>query len=869
MLVINYSGLTSAESISAGASIGSVVSEPTTAAPVAAQSFPGPSTLQAVTVILPEPEQQDDGIYTTSIDISGQNLEDVTSVSVAGKLYPIDITNNQSAGTFNYSPDTGTLTIYSSTPFPAGAISTVTGLNPYAAPAPSLGQFTTEYPTNVLPGPHPEFLSRWDIVGQLQIDRNIKSFPTAQFTIIAHKSQKSEIMAFFKPKQKLSLYGCYFECSKPAISEKPRDEFLTISVQLRGGWEREATDPVRLISRDAENVTRTYLKTICYRAGIPYSGPNIRINVPKGTTKSASTTVMGEIGSRAIVENCFPFLSSAEGIELRRYGGAREEPIYRFLGRHRFQVGTQTIPATTKTHILSRSDIWSDIGHSMPGTGPEVNGVPLVAEWKNMEVQLSPAIEIAENITEAIESGHTKPTEPYKRLSLRRGTAVESNVSMEMRESNVWWPNGPSKNWRRTIMLNNSPTEEEEFTYALVGSPLSVYQVYGWDFGAWEDRYRNRSAYDFWKLVKYVRNTYEYDDDGWLIKVRSKGWQYMNFSASGDLLELRKQYADEEGGDGAILRSLYNQIMLAQFRQPSALSDTPYDPSTNAPLWQNLDLAQSSMNHKVPVNEITTYTLARFRDYYPDMQCRADDPDYVEPLFCIEEERISEDMAFAPDPRDVEAEDYKRSPKVTGQRRVERKTIEIIYPEARTQFRNWHKNREKFCTINYSSNYVGGDLSNSSVEETYSISLGRPSVHTRRQKYKNTWISESSVSPDSNRRIIFNTPNSGYGFGDLENGPITFPDVFSISKAVQAAKNKINEDNLGAYTISFDVNPRAADSWEEGDLIQYDGKTWVLMSISQSRTIESRGRITSNGWPVTLALMLNCKASYVTRECKI
>lgn len=801
------------------------------------------STLTTTTVETPE-AVSGDGVFTTPVDISAESLTDVTSVVVNGTIFPIGFPGTP--GTFSFNPSTNVLALTTATPIPTGATVVVTGFSPPASPSPSATQFATQYPTNWLCEANPQFLSTWNIAGTLQIDRTLKGWPSATFVMLVHKGEKDAVMAYFKPRQKLSLYGAYFECLTPTLVERPRDDFVEISVQMRGGWEREATDPVRLITSTAQNLTFTTLGDLCRRAGLGYSGPRVTVVIPRGTTRSASTTVMGEANNRAIRLNLFPFLSSRGGLVMRNYG-------------------------STPLHVLDPGDIMSAITHSKPGTGGRWNGIPLLAEYKNVEVQLSEEIEVARNVTESLESGHTRPTLAYRKLAVSRGEAVETGQPMEARDSNVWWPSGPSKNWRETIFLNNSPMEEEERVYALLGSPLSAYDVRLED-DIWEDRYRRSfNAQSHWRLVKQVRTRYEYGrpffkEAGYLVKVVTRGWQYMNFTASGDLLSLRKQYYDEEGGDGALLRSLYNQMMLAQFVRPSALFNSAYDPSSNAPSYTSLDRPVSAMTHKVPINETTTYTLVKMRDYYPDMLCRSDDPDFVEPLFCIEEERISEDMAFAPDPRNIADSEYKRSPKITGQKRIERKTIEIIYPRKGTHPQRYDKRRDKFNTITYSSNYVGGDLAQSSVDEVFTESLGRPGQHTRLIKYPISFVIPLAV-PETNRRIIVNTPNSGKSAGDLEEGSVSFPDTFTVNAAIAAAKNQINEQNLNAYTLSFDVRPCVAIDWQEGDRVQLFGRIWTILSISQIRNIEGLGRVTADGWPITLGLRMNIPVTSRLAEC--
>ena len=817
----------------------------TTGAAIADQSFLGPSSLTEAIVTAPAAVEVD-GNFQTTLDLSGEDFSDVTSVVVNGAVYPIDYPGTPGAFTFN--PSTNTLILVSTTPIPTGATVVVTGIPLYLPPSPTAAQFATQYPTNWLCESNPAFLSTWNIAGTLQIDRNIRSFPTATFVMLVHKTEKDPVMAFFKPRQKLSLYGCEFECLTPTMVERPRDDFVEISVQMRGGREREISeDPVRLFDFSSGNVIQTSLANLCTRAGVGYSGPAIYIYVPAGTTASASTTVLSEASSRGIKYNSFPFLSGL-GLQMRNYNA-------------------------TTLHVLDPSDIMTAITHSRPGTGGTSNGVPLVAEYKNVELQLSQAIQVNKNITEVVESGHTDPTEAYRKLAVSGGEAVETGRSMEARDANVWWPSGPSKNSRATIFLNNSPVEEEERVYAFLGSPLNAYNV-RLAGDVWEDSYNESfSSQSHWRLVKEVRTRYEYgrpfsEEAGYLLKVVTRGWQYMNFTASGDLLSMRKEYYDEEGGDGALLRSLYNQMMLAQFVPPSLLSNSAYDPSSNAPSYTSLARPVSAMTNKTPIYETTTFTLAKMSDYYPDMKCRSDDPDYVEPMFCIEEERISEDMAFAPDPRNIADSEFQRSPRITGQKRVERKTIQIIYPEKGLSARQYDQRRDKFNTITYNSNYVGGDLAQSSVDEVFSESLGRPGIHARIIQYKGASVPKTAVTPATNYRVIINTPNSGKTLGDLEEGSVNFPDTFDYETAIAAAKNQINEQNLNAYTLSFDVRPCAAIDWQEGDRVQLFGKLWTILSISQIRNIEGPGRVTSDGWPVTLGLRMNIPITSAFTACR-
>lgn len=841
MITLEYTGITAAPSLSSGASLGEAELGLTTGAIIADQSFLGQSYLITATISTPEAVESED-VFTTTLDIDDQNLSDVTSVVVDGAVYPIG--HPGTPGTFTYNPSTGLLTLTSTTPIRTNAPVVATGFPQVIAHSPTAEQFATSYPTNWMCEANPEFLSTWNLSGVLQVDRSLKGWPSTTLVMLVHKIDQAAVSAFFKPGQKVFLYGCYFECQTPTVVERPRDDYLDISIQMKGGWEKAATGPVRLISSTAVNVTSTSLATLCTRAGMSYSGPSININIPRGTTQAASTTVLGEASSRAIAKNCFPFLSGLNGLELRNY-------------------------ESTTLHALDPGDIMGPITHSKPGSGGEWNGIPLMGEYRNAEVQLSPEVEVAQNITEALESGHSRYWEVYRKLGLTAGgEAVEGTQAMEARDANVWWPGGPSKNWRISILLNNSPTEEDERVYALLGCPLNAYGARINADGDWEDFYQTAfNSQSRWVLVKQVRTRYEYASNGYLEKVVTRGWQYMNFG-SGDLLALRKQYADEAGGDGALLRSLFNQAMLAQFIPPGTLGNSAYDPSSNAPSYTALNKSLGEMVHQVPVRETTTYLLARMRDYYPDMQCRSDDPDFVEPMFCIEEERVSEDLAFAPDPRNIEDSEYQRSPKITGQKRVERKTIEIISPRKGVSAQRYDQRRDKFNTITYSSNYVGGDLAQSNVDEVFTESLGRPGMHARRIKYKGAGVAQASVTPSTNKRIIINTPNSGKDAGDLEEGSVSFPDTFSVTSAIAAARNQINEQNLNAYTLAFDVRPCVAIDWQEGDRVQFKGKIWTILSISQVRNIEGRGRVTSDGWPVTLGQQLNIPVSTTLLECK-
>lgn len=828
MLVFDTTGLPSSYSTDSGAVQAVIANEDEATQAVQAAGFNitesavptstgtiNPTVIDGKTVTLPIPE----GV-------------EIQTLSYNGATYTLSPSSTPTAGTFTVDYDAGIITLETvgSAGITANTNFQYTGLSG-CYPTPVYGDIAF---------PVPWFLRMVNATGTVNVSRSFQSAPSS--SIEFHTTASAIAIAqTYRRNQEVDLWGCKLAIKGIDIEYLPNEAVRRVSMSLGSKHEYDLGKTVYLKRSRRDLITS--VAELCRRAGAGYSGPSVRIRLPKDMPTSTSTTPGSEVESRAISERGFVF-HSGNNIEIRRW-------------------------RATSIHWLSEGDLLPGGGYSISynGDGALVNGYQLAKDWRNVRIEVENEGDDGEsgqsNDRYTLVAGDPSPTTPPATLG---GPFEPLKITAD-----VIWPGGPNKNRKTSTYENSSLITEIEETWGILISPFDALVLTQEANENGEDVYvvkpAGLNAAVAWKKVREVRTTYNYDGEGYLKSVETKGWEYTRVNTgdpSGDWVAYAEAYDSASGGFDLETRrsvsALYKKLTLYDFRKPPT-GNPIYNPYTIA----SVDFGPGGEALKLSIDETTTYDLESMLVIYPDIEKpetdAEEDDGWIEPRYCNRKLRKGGNIIEIKNP---ESNSRQQLPPITlGKVFEDSESHHIIYPTGGISKDLYQQNKDLFKSITKTKNQEGKGLQNDLEIGQSSENKGRPSTHTRKETFEGEPGSTTVGDGDSKYKHLANTPGSGYNRRDPETGSFSAPGVRTIGEAKQCAGVQVEMDNLGAATLSGSVRPNTAINWEEGDILIFKGQFWLLTSLNETYKIQGCNSISADLWQFQAGILLDIPLSFL------
>lgn len=555
---------------------------------------------------------------TTSLPLTNTGV--VFSVIINNQIYTLAETNSPQVGEFTFNPSSQSLTIN-----PIGLIPANTPISIEYQPLSQETVKTTQITKDI-----PTLFETWNIHGEITLNQTFESHPTATFKFLTDASNETSVRDTFDGAKFITLYGIGYKVSASQITHFPENKKIGVTVNLDGKWspqqERSVLDrPIEL--KDFIGKTPT-LNQLGAKVGASISGASITVPVPKNISKDATTTLRGELESRAVSVGGFVDYHSPTSPTVKSFG-------------------------STPLRYLSRADIlqksWS-IAYT--GQGATLNGVKLTHELNNVKLQIKKSSnnETGDEWITLVE-GDPNPQIPPN---------IDKNL---LRSNSLCFDLGGETKTKKTVTVVNSATVKEVIeTYGFLYTEadthvVSLKTVNGEE--TFEIRFADQSFNNYWTKIKHLEIIHTHN------------------AQTGD-------YNSAIGGGWEMTRFLQptSNLTICELQGAKLLSD---DATEQAQLQKEIDLYQFFKN---PIASATNFDLAKFSDFYDDVTT---DNDESPSTFAQKTTQTEDSYATTPDPRlgdDGEA----RPPLVVGSRKSQQvirtiaSTQKELYKESETIF---------------------------------------------------------------------------------------------------------------------------------------------------------------------------------------
>ncbi|MDJ0723744.1 MAG: hypothetical protein QNJ38_01370 [Prochloraceae cyanobacterium] len=698
-----------------------------------------------------------------------------------------------------------------------------------------------------IPPPYPQILKANNVYGTVRITRTFQGHPTASFQFTASRDREVEIRNTFKDAE-IFLWGMKFFVSNIQIERysllSNPGNLIEIILSLTGIHasrsqpSRSLADTPIKLGDLGQSATEVSINVLANKSNVSYRGVDIKIDIPKETSTGEIVEFRQELEGRAYIYNHFVYYSDPDFILTKQWG-------------------------KTTIHTLAEAEIVSEkYSLSTPGKGtPITDGtVCLVKEYRNTIFNLDRG-----NIDKYRSEGNGASLDEIIREEFENTTAEDTLEDIQtpptdgdfeattaaLRDPSSTFDNGGVvKKYRRITERNGIETERIERVYGWVFNSKDTYEVIIEDGEVVGTRFKDgvtSSALGFWQKVEDTTTTHIFDSDGYLIRTLKTGTKKGRVRQESNTLETI---------------DLDKQIRQLQ-------DDPTADPDLADETIASLVAEQSLYDYNVdfPIQDDTNYTLSNFREFYQDTRIPdVGETDFVEPKFTSLVSRKNLSVISKPDPSST---DDDRKPEVTTRESLTsyNRTV-IVAPDPRNR---QLKKPERYKTIEYQQ-AASGERGKYSTAAGKSITKkGRPPIHTR-LKYPPGIVGIVTVSsgltpPDDleesgDMKYYLETPTASFlptsatinpgtvkdfslsnfsNLSSLQSLPVqqnseSFPGVDNAETARIAAQTKISIENTkSAEVVELSILRRI--EFNEGDLVSWDGKVWVILEISETQII--------------------------------
>gem|GEM_PF-5953314 len=710
---------------------------------------------------------------------------DGTSYSLA-----LDSANPQTTE-YTYNPATGTLNVFP----PTSSTITYQGI---AATAQAQAKRYFEIPIDAN-----SIVARWNLSGAFKIERSFEDHPrvtglkatVAESEEVALKQEicNGNVVEFLGDRWRVS--GVQTQRIPQSNPRAVRIEFELTGIHAPyGDPAQHPLDEEQQIKKLAGNARSIPLSRLH-----PYSGPSIKIPVPKGTSNDTTLTARQQIEERALSQKCFVYYSGAI-------------PAMRPWGQ-------------TTLHYLSDRDFLSAGVETTPGFGPRVNGVKLAKEYDNVAVSLEEDPDESERLEEetyCLRSGDDRPKRPpsehpyayyITKESIRSPSACFDAGGTTKEDVKTFYQAGKKVRqekkiygWRFTSLDTHVATSSTQSTGP--GTTETVLEVkFKGDVGTLG------GITQYWGQVALEVETFNYrDEDGYLDPISKSGWRYTRHLSETSKLEA--VLADND--INAIAAELAGGVSADEAAQLEARQEALEKKKLLYSAW-----------HKLPINDETTHILTPLANFYSDA---VESEDEVVPMFASRVERVDRSQLLAEDPESTT--ESPRPPLIAGKNFREVSQVNIVSPRLPKQ----PAKIEKYTVQKLTQNQEGAGLDNSLKIGITEEFKGRPSVHERleRNNRSDTRSPRKPETPNYEYRLVStgHTPD----FTKPPRSTVSYVGVSDAEKAKQVAEVALSFANSrSARSFNLSVYPNR--SYQEGDRLIWNSIQYDIFGISESGRI--------------------------------
>ncbi len=455
-----------------------------------------------------------------------------------------------------------------------------------------------------------------------------------------------------------------------------------------------------------------------------------------------------------------------------------------------------------------------DIREPRPGFGATVDGLRLVEEFRNTKFVPkrfvgNTGIEILVEYENA-----TNETEFLAPLYENASWALFGPTVLEpFKNGNNAFDNSSQTKKKRTIQVKNGEpllTREETkgweylttdfYTVTaeeIIFDPPSILVVNG-----------------FWKTIELTFTTKQYDGDGY----------YLGDSTTGNR---RTRYKQETGFEAA--------------EAQKEIEANPGDPIL-------VDIRDTYDFFDFPVNANTINTLEDKGTFYND---ESPNDEGVIPKYLKRSQKVELNLTTAPDP--ASTSETPLPDMVTGRDFFEEKITNITSPKDASSAQS----PERFREVTYTRNAQGQALSRFAKNGNSREIIGRPNTAQRLVDLTGDYTTPST-DLDSNVSYLLVSEGAEVVISpEVERNTISFDNIFDQQSLLEVAQVELSKRNTSATSATVESNQFLP--WEEGDIVEYLGRNYVLESINftvKPELIQGQVRLVNQSFSLGLGAYL-------------
>lgn len=662
----------------------------------------------------------------------------------------------------------------------------------------------------------------WAIEGELNFNRSFRGHPSASFQFKALASDEDAIVEAFRNKTPIQIYGMPFQVAETTIDylskRKYPDGWIEVSVSLEGGYTYKSTQPVKPIKAPALSGWTKGTKTtismgqIANLAGLSYRGLPLPYIVEKDLNGQSTTTLEDAISDQELVYQGFVFWSNPNGVEVRSWGN-------------------------TTTHYLAEADVYEVKSKSRPGKEFIYQGTQLVDVYKNSPLTLDQDDENRGN-EDAV------PLLPKTICDPAQDPSIPPEDVTDLRDPGRAFDNGGvTKTQRCTKYIGDAEIEFTEVTYGFAFAAIDVYYLAEVPVTTGDPPttqnvkqwiYDNATVPgDFWIPVKVSRGVFKFDGYGYKSEIIDSGTETRRLKSEGNKETLDLGLQQSEITDQIEAGGLNAQQIADLNAQYNKLND---------------QVEAYHFNYVIPSTKVTTYNLAPFSAYYPDVATPQTDEnldpfDFIPPKFCLRETVNEQCYVNAPDPASTDTEPL---PSIgTGRIFLHENSIQIV---------NTQKGQELHYQTKTTNNTEGTDLRDALAITVTDKVKGRPNTHDRSDvaitlisnlpgRAPTAPVALTPTDP-SQVKYLLNVEGSGYPADGPEQGGASY-NIGNPETARAAAECEMSINNTQSAE-TLDITCKRNLAYQEGDRLWFKGVLWVVFDVGWTEKIES-GMLTCEG----------------------
>lgn len=255
-------------------------------------------------------------------------------------------------------------------------------------------------------------------------------------------------------------------------------EVFNITVQLNSWWEYLGSLPVKVnenISSLSARVRRISVSSLSSKAGVPYIGPYLEIEIPAGADKLYTTTLIAELSKYSRLKGCYLNYNNKAGIELK----VLNEGVL-------WELDDEDILYTLQSNVTTApSFIEADLG--------EFDTDPSLRDRTLLETAQQYVIEppVITTVTE----GEDASVEPI----FLGGTLRDVSSAADR--------TGPRKSSKTTTLINGNPLTETVKTYSYIYTAKDIIKDNADEYVPMQ-----KSSSGYWKLLDTYTTQYIYKE---------------------------------------------------------------------------------------------------------------------------------------------------------------------------------------------------------------------------------------------------------------------------------------------------------------------------------------------------------------------